>query len=68
MIRLQVFCPLCGKRRDFYVQESCPPSTLRCRCGMKFPLNVEEEVPRPLPEDTVDMAEFQEEVESLNQL
>jgi len=43
MIHLSVFCPRCGRRLGRAVDTECPPSHLRCRCGMAFNLTIEGE-------------------------
>jgi hypothetical protein len=52
MVTLSVLCPNCGERLRREVDEQVFPSSLRCRCGSRFSLRVEEEPPRSyLPED-----------------
>jgi hypothetical protein len=50
MTTVSFFCTGCGRRVKKIVDEDFPPSTLQCRCGARFPLAVEEEEPRSLPE------------------
>jgi len=43
MVALVVLCPCCGKRLQRAVNEECPPSHLRCKCGAILSLEVHEE-------------------------
>jgi len=42
MLQLTVFCQECGRTFRRPVDENCPPSHLRCICGARFPLQLEE--------------------------
>lgn len=42
MIQLTVFCQDCGRTLRRPVDPDCPPSHLRCICGARFPLQLEE--------------------------
>ncbi len=43
MIELSVTCPGCGSALHRTIDEDCPPSNLRCRCGSGVSLTVDEE-------------------------
>jgi hypothetical protein len=61
MIRLSVFCPACGKWLNRVVDEDCPPSSLRCTCGIRFSFGVEEEPPGFTSEGAWEMLDSQQE-------
>lgn len=46
MLDLTVFCQECGRRVHRRVDENCPPSCIRCVCGARFPLKLEEPTAR----------------------
>ncbi len=43
MMQLRVVCTECGRTFRSYLDESCPPSQVRCRCGARFALALEPE-------------------------
>ena len=52
MSSLSLFCNRCGKRSERIFDELCPPPYLRCACGAKFALQVEQEEDRDFfPDD-----------------
>jgi hypothetical protein len=59
MIRLSVFCPACGKWLNRVVDEDCPPSSLRCTCGIRFSFGVEEGPPGFTSEGAWEMLDSQ---------
>ena len=49
MARLHLFCPLCATWVHIVADENCPPSSVRCPCGARYPLEVDEAPLLPLP-------------------
>ncbi len=45
MLNITVYCTSCGRRLRKLVDDTCPPSQLRCRCGARFPLRIDPEEP-----------------------
>jgi len=41
MMQLRVVCTACGRTFRSCLDESCPPSQVRCRCGARFSLALE---------------------------
>ena len=55
MVKLSLTCPGCSTRVTWEIDELIFPPALRCKCGARLPLTVEEEPPR-----SYDLPDFEE--------
>jgi len=45
-IQIALFCDRCGRKLHRVVDLDCPPSSVRCTCGARYALQLEQEAPR----------------------
>ena len=65
MTKLCVFCPSCGRQVERMVDGGLPSSCLRCDCGTRFPLKIEEESTEFIFEDDFDALQGELEAASI---
>jgi len=58
MVWLCVVCPYCGTKVERPVDEDFPPSFLRCVCGRRFSLTMEDAPMGFLPDDPSDLGQI----------
>ena len=47
--KFTVFCEQCGRKNVKAINIDCPPPYVRCECGARYHLNLEEDAPRGMP-------------------